>query len=781
MVQIHNTTVLKAGFVMILVGMTGLGALFLFHLKVTLRYDEVNDDLREKNFAVYQMRDVAEQHTFGLLRIIAADATFDQAAFRNSMRLHVAKFRNAQRQVEQVRLSATERSALKRVLEMKHMRALDAEVISNSAGAVPTGGPASDLTSDLTSDLARVPAVGEITRVLLAHERVDQALDEFVAIVEAETGRQRQALEQQRARDNRVMSVLGLFLFGLSAVIGVVVVRREVASTRKLEQRVAERTHQLGERDTHYRTIVETVADGIITTDTDGKIESLNPACERIFGYRSTDIVGQNITALIPAYDAYRQADLGDAPPLMATGGREGGGRRKDGPSFPIWLAFNQMQTDGKTKIVGVISDISAQKQAEGEARLLAEDTETVAAILRLSLTSDNLDHILQTALELVLGRQNMDLLGSGSVFLTDPVQNKLMMRAQANLSQSLLVMCDQVGLGQCLCGQAALSMREVEKSCLDDDHDRRTDDMTEHGHFCVPINYANDNLGVINLYTPHGHRVTDHERRLVWSVADALAGVVHRHYKEVELRQEKERAEAADRTKTEFLANISHELRTPLNAIIGYSEMMEKETFGPVGSERYRDYLKYISKSGHHLSNLINDLLDVSRIETDGFALDERLFGVANLILRCVAATRTYAEDEGIAVSFSDTAQLPSLIADPRRIEQVVLSLMNNAIKFSKRGGAIEVHVEGLPHENLCIVVADDGIGIAASDLVTVFDMFDQVDTSLARKYDGAGLGLPLSQKLMHKHGGQLVLESVPGQGTRAIITFPAARVKWC
>jgi signal transduction histidine kinase len=216
------------------------------------------------------------------------------------------------------------------------------------------------------------------------------------------------------------------------------------------------------------------------------------------------------------------------------------------------------------------------------------------------------------------------------------------------------------------------------------------------------------------------------------------------------------------------------------LNVIIGYAEMMENETFGPVGVAKYKEYLEHISGSGRHLYGLINDILDVSRIEADGFPLDEDAFSIADILDESIGTVLHRAQTAGNQVEMVPLTALPSVFGDKRRIKQVLINLLHNAIKFTPSGGSITVATEILPNGDLAIKVRDTGIGIAEKDLKTVFTMFGQVDGSLARKYDGAGLGLPLSRKLVEKHDGKLQLQSEPGQGTTATIILPSTRVFW-
>lgn len=765
----RNAYGLITGFAVILIGMVGLVGLFYFHISTMMESDHINTDLMEKNFAAYQMRDAAEKRMINLFSVTALEDYFDRDALRQEMAGYAGSFITAQHRIDQDRLSLGERAAFERLLK-----------------AVQKTQPSSDRAMDLAVEEQWSEGVQALVRKSLNNfAEVNTALNIFVAEVEAETNAQQLVLKKMRAHEIKLITALGLFLIVLSMLIGAIVVRREIAHTKTLEQRVEERTAQLGERDIHYRTIIETAADGIISTDKKGRIESFNPASERIFGFSADEILGQGVERLMPAFHAHHHRKyMGDymrgGKPGIIGIGRELVGSRKDGSEFPIWLAISRMQMGDEVKFVGIVSDITAQKTAEHEIRQLAKDTALVASILRLSLTSDDLDHILQVALDSILERRELGLHSKGSIFLTNEKLGHLQMRAQSNLGSDLANACKQIDIGYCLCGKVAQSKMEIEKSHIDEDHVLPPLHADEHGHFCVPINYANDNLGVVNLYTPHGHTITEHERRLVWSVADTLAGGIHRHYKEDELRREKERAELANRTKTAFLANMSHELRTPLNAIIGYSEMMELETLGPIGSDRYKEYLGHISGSGHHLFGLINDLLDVSRIETNEFPLREETFEAEAVIREALSLIQSRFGGTGNEISFAGAGPLPMLTADKRRLKQVLVNLLRNAVKFTDGGGHIEVRTEGEIGSDFRILVIDNGIGIAESDIETVFEMFGQVDGSLTRKYDGAGLGLPLSQKLMKKHGGSLQIESQVGHGTTAILILPPERVDW-
>jgi signal transduction histidine kinase len=245
----------------------------------------------------------------------------------------------------------------------------------------------------------------------------------------------------------------------------------------------------------------------------------------------------------------------------------------------------------------------------------------------------------------------------------------------------------------------------------------------------------------------------------------------------EADLRRAKEEAELASRSKTEFLANMSHELRTPLNAIIGFADILRGEVFGRLGDKRYVDYAGDIHDSGLHLLKLINDVLDVSKMEFGKIELAEEAVDVAGVAVSCVRLMRERAEAAGLTVTQALPLDLPLVQADELRLKQILLNLLSNAVKFTAPGGSITISA-AVDARGLALTVADTGIGIEPHHLNTALRPFGQIDSRLARKYQGTGLGLPLTKSLVELHGGRLELASTPGVGTKATVWLPPERI---
>ena len=245
----------------------------------------------------------------------------------------------------------------------------------------------------------------------------------------------------------------------------------------------------------------------------------------------------------------------------------------------------------------------------------------------------------------------------------------------------------------------------------------------------------------------------------------------------EAALRQAKEQADAASRAKSEFLGTMSHELRTPLNAIIGFTEIMKEGVMGPLDNPHYRSYIADIHFSSTHLLNLINEILDVTKAEAGKLEVQEQVFDLRDVIEAVVRISGPPIDKAGVTVGIDLPPDLPRLQADEGKTRQVFFNLVSNAVKFTPAGGRIDISGRFDRERGLAVTVADTGIGIAPEDLNRVLEPFVQVDSSLSRRHQGTGLGLPAVKGIMELHRGTIELQSTLGRGTRATITFPPER----
>jgi two-component system cell cycle sensor histidine kinase PleC len=275
-----------------------------------------------------------------------------------------------------------------------------------------------------------------------------------------------------------------------------------------------------------------------------------------------------------------------------------------------------------------------------------------------------------------------------------------------------------------------------------------------------------------ITALKTHEERLIDSEKRLMATVADLRISQQRSAELTEKYAEEKTRAEEANQAKSKFLANMSHELRTPLNAIIGFSEIMESNMFGPLGAEKYHEYCGDIHASGQYLLDVINDILDMSKIEAGRIRLDFENLALDPLLGEAMRVVSARAQDKQLELVARIAPDL-RLRADRRALKQIALNLLSNAVKFTPAGGRVTVRGRATDH---CIVlgIADTGIGIGKDALARLGRPFEQVESQLTKSHQGSGLGLAIAKSLVDLHGGRMHIRSTLGKGTLVLVRLP-------
>ena len=517
----------------------------------------------------------------------------------------------------------------------------------------------------------------------------------------------------------------------------VMLVARDTSERRRAAQALITREEQL-------QGIMETVVDGIITIDDHGIIRSFNPAAVKIFGYLAYEVVGHNISKLMPepytsAHDGYLSKFRNTREKNIIGKGREVQGLRKNGTVFPLDLAVSEMRRDGKSLFIGVVRDITERKDAEKELKESRERFQLAIngageGIWDWNVQNDEL--YISSKLREMTGYKSQFIKPSSWLKLIHPQDRKAY---RANLISHLK------GETPHFTAECRLHMRGHKKD------------------------------GAERWILISGMAMRD-KAGWAYRMAGSVGDITHKMEFESEIIAAKERAEIANRVKSEFLANMSHELRTPLNAIIGFSDVMISKLFGEL-APRYEEYVENIRDSGAHLLSVINDILDVSRIEAGRMELYPERIKAEDIIESAMRLINDRAHEAGLSLTRRVGKDLPDLMLDNQRIKQVMLNILSNAVKFTPKGGKITVKAAKNRAGDVVLSVTDSGIGMTADEIEVAMVPFGQVDSKLARRYDGTGLGLPLTKSFVELHDGTLRITSKPGEGTTVAVHIPAER----
>jgi PAS domain S-box-containing protein len=395
------------------------------------------------------------------------------------------------------------------------------------------------------------------------------------------------------------------------------------------------------------------------------------------------------------------------------------------------------LASDGTRQVLGVSTDITARRHAEEQLRRTADELEALVQAAPVAIVGIDLEG---NVLSWYGGAQTM------FGWTADEVVGKALANVPSEKQEEFRALRTRVEHGDSIVGLETYRVRK-DGSRID-----------------VSISYA-------PLHDRQGHTVGATivyqditERRLV-----------------AEQRQARETAEAANEAKSNFLANMSHELRTPLNAIIGFSELLEDQTFGPLNEKQER-YVKNVYNSGRHLLQLVNDILDLAKIEAGRLVLEPESINVNALLLDMQRGLEPLAVAKRQTFALEIPEELPTLIADRGKLKQILYNLLSNAIKFTKEGGRLGVRASPVQADDhaqpqIQIAVWDSGIGIAPEDIPRIFLEFEQLDSSYVRQQEGTGLGLALTQRLIEAHGGRIWVESTVGEGSTFTLLLPASR----
>lgn len=521
---------------------------------------------------------------------------------------------------------------------------------------------------------------------------------------------------------------------------------------------------------------VEQSGSSVVITDLDGNIEYVNPQFTKTTGYSFEEALGQNPRIL----KSGRQGiEFYQKMWAIISSGKTWRGvfhnKRKDGSlyweSATITPVINP--GGGVTHYIAIKEDITRQKEVEDALHQSYQAQSVLNSLLSLALEDQTLEEMLDRALNVILTIPWLPTLPKGGIFLVDESLNTLALKSHKNLDASLLTMCGRVPFGHCLCGRAAAEAKTQFANCVDTRHDNTYAGMQPHGHYNIPILLRDEALGVLVLYLDAGRARDPREEAFLEAVTSVLASMIRDKQAERELSQARDQALDASAFKSQILSRVSHELRTPLSGVLGYAELLQFEAFGALNDEQ-RNAASQIANSARYLEYMIQDLLDQSQIDAKSIALYVEPFSPAELLARVEASLSTLARNKGLYIQSDIAPDLPaSIVGDENRIQQVVVNLVGNAVKYTRQGG-VTIRLYRPSSERWAIEVRDTGAGIPEATRAYIFEPFRRLDNSITRENRGAGLGLSIARQLVDLMGGEILLESEVDKGSAFTVLLP-------